>query len=74
MGRVEEKGDVIQQCESPQKMTDELLNCLERGRALWTVVILWLFLSHVYLLCGVLDGQHCYRDWIFRINSSWQSP
>ncbi|XP_036436286.1 serine/threonine-protein kinase N2 isoform X2 [Colossoma macropomum] len=35
MGRVEEK-DVLQQCESPQKMTDELLNCLERGRALWT--------------------------------------
>ncbi|XP_076867862.1 serine/threonine-protein kinase N2 isoform X2 [Brachyhypopomus gauderio] len=36
MGRVEHKGDVLQQSDSPQKMTDELLSCLERGRALWT--------------------------------------
>lgn len=44
MGRVKEKGDAIQQSKSPPKMTDELLNCLERGRALWTVVSFHIFM------------------------------
>ncbi|XP_052448748.1 serine/threonine-protein kinase N2 isoform X4 [Carassius gibelio] len=36
MGVKEEQGDVIQLSESSQNMTDDLLNCFERGRALWT--------------------------------------
>ncbi|XP_026103599.1 serine/threonine-protein kinase N2-like isoform X3 [Carassius auratus] len=36
MGVKEEQGDVIQLSGSSQNMTDDLLNCFERGRALWT--------------------------------------
>jgi len=37
MGVKEEQGDVNQPSESSQNMTDDLLSCIERGRALWTV-------------------------------------
>lgn len=46
MGRVKEKGDAVQQSKSPPKMTDELLNCLEKGRALWTVVFFRMFMQY----------------------------
>lgn len=36
MGVKEEQGDVNQPSESSQNMTDDLLSCIERGRALWT--------------------------------------
>ncbi|XP_051749226.1 serine/threonine-protein kinase N2 isoform X2 [Ctenopharyngodon idella] len=36
MGVKEEQGDVIQPSESSQNMTDDLLSCIEKGRALWT--------------------------------------
>ncbi|XP_067294857.1 serine/threonine-protein kinase N2 isoform X2 [Pseudorasbora parva] len=36
MGVKEEQGDVKQPSESSQNMTDDLLSCIERGRALWT--------------------------------------
>lgn len=48
MGRVKGKGDAIQQSKSPPKMTDELLNCIERGRALWTVVLFRIFMQCLY--------------------------
>lgn len=56
MGRVKEKGDAIQQTKSPPKMTDELLNCLERGRALWTVVF-FLYLYLVWTCFCVMHGK-----------------
>lgn len=62
MGRVKEKGDAIQQSKSPPKMTDELLNCLEKGRALWTVVFFCIFMqclcaSRLCLLKKIIQGQ-----------------
>lgn len=41
-GELGEK-DAIKECKSPPKMTDELLNYLERGRALWTVLYFYCF-------------------------------
>lgn len=64
MGRVKEKGDAIQQSKSPPKMTDELLNCLERGRALWTVVFFHISMGSglAFMLCmerNNLDTVKC---------------